>query len=225
MTAGLSAAILLLVLLPVVGVGVGAWYFSDDATLRRMLKASRRHAIADLPESMPGRIVGTVVAAVAGSDILEAPLSRRRCVYYRVEVEQRSGDRWRRVLFETHSIPFVIDDGTGRAVFDPAHARVSLTDDARESSGTFDDATPREQALLRSHGLRSQGIVFNKNLRYREAVIEIGETVAIAGCGVREFDPDAGAGAGYRDAAPTRVRLKGSRRHPLLISDKPETWS
>ena len=57
-----------------------------------------------------------------------------------------------------------------------------------------------------------------------EGVIEIGETIAVMGQGVREPDPDAAAKAqGYRGGPPTRLRLGGSARHPILLSDAVDT--
>ena len=53
-----------------------------------------------------------------------------------------------------------------------------------------------------------------------EGVIAVGETITVAGHPVREPDPDGAARAtGYRDGLATRLRLRGSKRHPLLISD------
>ena len=61
-------------------------------------------------------------------------------------------------------------------------------------------------------------------LRYREAVIEVGETIAILGSGIREPDLEARPdGDAYRAMAGTRLRLTGSRRYPLVISDAAST--
>lgn len=58
-------------------------------------------------------------------------------------------------------------------------------------------------------------------LHYREAVIEIGETVSVLGSGTREPDPDAPPSAAYRDGSRTRLRLTSSKQHPLCITDDP----
>jgi hypothetical protein len=149
-------------------------------------------------------------------------------VFYEATVEQyRSNGKtgsWRQVAREVKGIPFVLDDGSGRAIVDPSGARVAVDIDMTTRSGTFDDATPVEEEFLSRHGLRSTGWVFNKSLRYREGVIEIGETIAVMGQGVREPDPDAvGKVGGYRTGPPTRLRLGGSARHPILLSDAPDT--
>ena len=58
------------------------------------------------------------------------------------------------------------------------------------------------------------------HLRFREAILGIGERIALFGAGVREPDHDSSAGEhGYRDGAPTRFRFTGSARFPLVIRD------
>ena len=65
--------------------------------------------------------------------------------------------------------------------------------------------------------------MFNKAIQYLEAVIHVGETVAILGSAVREPDPDAPPGDGYREGPPTRLRFTSSARYPLRISDDTTT--
>jgi hypothetical protein len=216
-------AIHILMMLVFAGAGayqLGRWYLSEARTVRRALRATPASTIAALPEGQPGRIVGRVAPGAT----LEAPLSGRACVYVEVTVEEQRGDRpWELMIREIGSVAFTLEDGTGRALVEPGSARVSLQVDFQGSSGTLDDPDDRELQLLHRHGQDSAGLLFNRKLRYSEAVIEIGETVAVFGIGVREPDPDGGAGALYRDGPPTRVRMNGSPRFPLLISDRPDT--
>ncbi|HWN70768.1 MAG TPA: hypothetical protein VNM90_24170, partial [Haliangium sp.] len=84
---------------------------------------------------------------------------------------------------------------------------VALVKDAHFRSGLFQDATPALEQFLARHGRQSQGWLFNKNLRYREGVIEAGELVAVCGQGRREGAP-----------AP-RLALVASPSMPLYVSD------
>lgn len=208
-------------LVAVVGFG---WYFSPANKLKRELRASRRYALAELPEETRGRVVG---AAHTLEQTLDAPLTGRACLYYVVTVEQHHStgrsSYWKTIIREEQGVPFVLSDGTGKAIVDPRSAKVALDVDGRGDSGTFDSPNEREQAFLDRHGTSGQGWVFNKRLRYREAVIEVGETVAILGAGVREPDPTAPPAAAYRGEQPTRLRMTSSPRFPLLISDSPDT--
>jgi hypothetical protein len=213
-------AFIVIAVIVVIGVGI----YASGATKRKLRKA-KAYAIAELPESVAGRVIGQ--AQVLG-ETLTGPLTGRTCVYYIAKVEQRRSNGrstyWRAIITEQRGVPFMLVDATGRAIIDPGSAELALDFDNRSTSGTFDDATSIEEAFLARHGQKSQGWVFNKGLRYREAVIEIGETIAVLGSGVREPDPDAvQAAAGYREGPPTRLRLTSSPKFPLIISDDPST--
>jgi hypothetical protein len=202
-------------------VAFGVWRVANSATVRRFLvvrrlRAAESYALAELPENTPGRVVGV---AQALHKTLTAPLTGRPCVYYEVKVVDRNK---RRVLHERGAAPFLLLDGEVRAIIDPQYAELAVDFDVHTTSGTFDDPTSAEAALLARHGQRDRGWIFNRALRYEEAVIAIGETTAVFGTSVREPDPEASP-TGYREELPTRVRLSGSRRFPLLISDKPST--
>jgi E3 Ubiquitin ligase len=213
-----------LIILLVGGFLALAWYFSPARRIKRELRATRRVALRELPESTRARVVGAA-RIIEGS--LEAPLTGRACLYYVVTVEQHHSNGrssyWKNIIREERGVSFLLDDGTGRAIVDPNAAKVALDVDGRGNSGTFDEPDEREAAFLARHGTSGQGWVFNKRLRYREAVIEVGETVAIVGEGVREPDPHAAPEAAYRGEQPTRVRMTSSARFPLLISDSPDT--
>ncbi len=208
-----------------VAVLVASLMWNEKAKIRRALRGAPRVDIGGLDEGRIGRLVGRVGAL---GEPLAAPLTGRSCVFYEATVEEyrssgKSGS-WRQVAREARGVPFVLEDGTGRAIVDPGGARVAVDIDMTTRSGTFDDATPIEEQFLARHGLRSTGWVFNKSLRYREGVVEVGETIAVMGQGVREPDPDAvGRVGGYRSGPPTRLRLGGSSRHPILLSDAPDT--
>ncbi|MEJ7603241.1 MAG: GIDE domain-containing protein [Kofleriaceae bacterium] len=189
--------------------------------IKRALRATPRFAIAELPEDAPGRAVG---AARPTGEPLRAPLSGRPCIYYVAVVEELHGKQWKETVREERGVPFVLDDGSGRALVDPTGAEVELDIDTTGASGTLDDASPAEPALLARHGRVSRGKLFNHSVKYREAIIAIGETVAVLGCAVREPDPGVPpTGEGYRQGPATRVRLTGAGKFPLRISDAATT--
>lgn len=203
-----------------IGLAAGAWalWINPARRIKRALRAAPTVPIARLGEGDLGRIVGK---ARVLDDKLVAPLTGRACVYYIARVQEEDGDSWTTIIEEERGVTFVVDDGSGRAIVDPRGGDLALDFDARSRSGTFHDPDDRERAFLAKYGVKSHGLIFNKGLRYREAVIEIGETVAVLGAGVREPDPEAAPG-GYRDAQPTRLRLAPGR-YPLLVSDDPST--
>ena len=199
-----------------------AWYYSGQQRVKRRLRAARAWKIAELPEGTLGRVIGK---AQALEEAMHGPLTGRPCVCYVVKVEQRpTGSKyWRTIIEKSRGVTFRLVDDTGHAIVDPTDAKIALTFDDNQWSGISQNASEAEEAFLAKHGHGSKGWVFNKSLRYHEAVIELGETVAVLGSGVREFDPTAPPPEGYRSPPPTRLRLTSSARYPLIISDIPAT--
>lgn len=220
----LPAEAWLFILVLIAVIAICAWYFGAHQRLKRQLKQAKPWSLSELPEDTHGRVIGQ---ARALGEQLQGPLTGRPCVYYIAMVEeQRSTGRsthWRTVAQETRGVPFILEDSTGRAIVDPNGAQVALDFDGNSKSGTFNNADPVQEQFLARHGQKSEGWVFNKTLRYREAMIEIGETIAVLGSGTREPDPNAAPEAAYRGAPPTRLRLTSSPRFPLIISDDPAT--
>lgn len=198
----------------------GIWGIANNPKVRsylalRRLRGATMMSLAGLPDSTPGRVFGH---AQVLEEELRSPLTGRACVYYEVRVGEgkRGGIS---VLYERRGVPFMLVDGHSRAIVIPTHAELSLDFDAETWSGTFDDPTPREAELLQRHGKRGAGWLFNKRLQYREAVVEVGERIAVLASGVREPDPDAVPGS-YRGPSPTRLVLSGTAKSPIVLSDK-----
>jgi hypothetical protein len=209
------------IIIAVVVVFVAISAYASGKTVRK-LRNAQSFPIGQLPEGKAGRVIGD---AHPLAETLTAPLTGRACVYYIAKVEQHhstgKSSYWKTLVKEERGVPFVLDDGTGRAIVDPTSAEIALDFDSKSTSGTFDDADEIERAFLERHHQTSQGWVFNKRLRYREAVIHVGERIAVLGEGVREPDPDAAPSGDYRGAPPTRLRLTSNPRFPLVISDNP----
>jgi hypothetical protein len=194
-------------------------YMAPANQLKREIGGLPRRTLAELPEGTPARIVGK---ADVLEDTLEAPLTGRRCLYYTAIVEVSDGPDWREIVREDRAVMFIIDDGSGRAVVDPRESKVALDFDEESASGTFDKPNEREQAFLDEHKTSSTHGAFNRNLRYREATIGIGDTIAIFGAAMREPDPTGQPEAAYRGDAPTKLRMTSSRKYPMMISDSAE---
>ena len=57
-----------------------------------------------------------------------------------------------------------------------------LIKDKKTSSGTFNNPTPEFESLLRQYNIDPLNFLgFNKSLRYKEGVIEIGEQITVSG--------------------------------------------
>ena len=111
-------------------------------------------------------------------------------------------------------MPFLLDDGTGPAIVDPSAAQ-GRARRRRPAATPARSTTPneRESRVPRSATARAARTgCFNKRLRYREAIIAVGETVAIVGEGVREPDPDAAPAAAIAATSRRAFRMTARRR-------------
>jgi hypothetical protein len=132
------------------------------------------------PEPEP---LGTVAAERSGAlaargrvvprDLIASPLTGRRCVYYRYLVEEwRTGTLalgpaglWHCAEQDEAIAEFYLDDGTGRAVIEPARARIALA------------GSVAPEAVATEHGRRA-----------REVRIEPGDLVEVQGVADRVDD-------------------------------------
>jgi hypothetical protein len=209
-------AFLVLVVSAVGGLLYASWYGSEPVRIRRMLRNAQTYAIVDLGDGQTGRIVGK---AQLHRDHLVAPLSGRRCLYYVATIEQSKygTDIWTPLATEQSCVPFAVTDASGRAIVDATHAHVALEFDHQSESRTVEELDDAQRTLL----ARQRIDPLHRLLRYAEAIVTDGKRVSVLGAGTREPDPDAPPESAYRGAQPTRLRLTGSRRHPLVMSDAP----
>ncbi len=199
------------------GYRLGLWM--RTLNLRRRLRKLPRTRIADLDENPLGKIIGTVAA---DGPVLEAPLTKRLCVYYALEIKKYEYKEESTIVDDQRAVPFVLDDGSAHAHVDTETAQISATFDhaVRIVAGK---ETYAERRLLAEWGLPIDGRV---SLAYylREATIELDQQICIVGAGVRELTPsprDGDGGVAYRDGTRTQLHLSGSERFPLVISDDP----
>jgi hypothetical protein len=165
---------------------------------------------------------GTIVA-LDKEDLLVSPMTKTRCVFYKFVVEEqrtrtvtrREGNRtvtrqetyWHPIITDVQTVPTAVQDKSGEALVDLKEAELTLKA-MRANSGTFKSVpADLERTLQKRYGISSKGLIFNKNMRYTEAVIEQGAKVFVVGdCKVKR-----GGTASF---------YKGSS--PLLVTDKNE---
>lgn len=190
---------------------MGFIFFNPTAVLKRKL---RKVPVSHIGSAMSGaqvRLTGKIATDNIG---LTSPFMGRQCAWYRTTVEEyRSHGKsssWQEIVKEEQYIDFVLEDVTGRCRVHMLRPSVASTVDLQSQSGTFDDATMTENAFLQRHGLSSVGLLgMNRRLRYREQVLEVGETITVFGQignsqgGIITLEPDPELG--------------------LLLSDDPST--
>ena len=193
---------------------VGLLSLGDDSfVVRRRIRSARQWKIAEFPESVLGRVVGRVRPL---GETLLSPLTGRPCVCFVAEIysDFTPGGTYR----ETRSVPFVIEDDSGRAIVDADNARFDLQLAVTGACGRA-SATAAERAMFVRRGRGSTAEL--EAWTFREGVIASGATITVLGAGAREPDPEGpiDGGAVYREM-PTRLRLFARRGYPLAISDR-----
>ena len=165
---------------------------------------------------------GTIVP-LEEDDLIASPLTKTKCVYFRFVVEEQrtrtvtsmQGNRsvtrtetyWHPIVTDVQAVPTAVQDKTGEALLDLKEAELTLKA-MRATSGTFKTlSADLERMLQKRYGVSSKGLIFNKNMRYTEAVIEPDTRVFVVGdCRVKK----SGTASFWK------------KDNPLLVTDKKE---
>jgi hypothetical protein len=157
-----------------------------------MLKAKR---IEDTPTT-PCRNVADGFVEVKGrakgkSTLLFSPLAKKQCVYFRFHVEEHvqrgKNSYWRTVVDDKQCCGLMIEDASQAAVeVNLMASDLMLKPDTHARSGFLKDAPPELEATLQEYGRSSQGFIFNRNMRYTETILEVGDEVYVLGTAVNQ---------------------------------------
>ena len=111
------------------GVGISAGLVGITSLYAWYVNLRRFSAVADTPtariSSAPQGYVEIVGKGIRteGSQLI-SPISGLPCLWYRFIVEEKRGNKWRRVGGVVSTEPFGIDDGTGEALVEPDQAEI-----------------------------------------------------------------------------------------------------
>ena len=197
------------------------FYFSAKQRILRQLKEIRRKQIHSVRENEYVKIVGK--AKHAGEPLI-APLSKRKCVYYDVKVQEKRGKHWNVIIDDVAYQDFFINTGTESAILNlrvqrDNTKRIHLVTDHSLNSGVFKEPDAEIKRYLELNGNKSTGFFgMNKSLRYTESVIELDEEIAVMGIGKwKTIDTPVD---GYSDSRV--LTLTGTPKQRLLITDEPK---
>lgn len=163
------------------------YYFNPKQVIVRTLSKIPKKPIRSLKINELTKVTGK---ALHVKEPLIAPLSKRKCVFYTMKIEQKKSSgkssQWKTLIKEERCQEFFIDvDGEYviiNPVQEPRNFMSYLVTDKDASSGAFNDPTPEFEAVLKRYNIESKGLFgFNKRLRYREGIISIGEKITVAG--------------------------------------------
>lgn len=199
------------------------YYFSKKAVVKRKLKKAVGMKIAEFMNGDVAKVVGTV--EFVGEPLI-APLSGRRCAYYYVLVEELRSDgkssHWQKIIEEEVKGSFIIRDGRYRAYIRSSSSNIKsyLVQDANFASGFKNDATEVLEKYLNAHGRKSESWLHtNKRIRYKEGILEEGETIAVVGRGEWMSATELQLPDGFGKV----LVLSSTPDAPIYLSDDPET--
>lgn len=198
-------------------------YFSKKTVVKRKLKKATGRKVSEFLNGDIAKVVGKV--EFVGEPLI-APLSGRRCAYYYVLVEELQSDgkssHWQKIIEEEVKGSFVIRDGRYRAFIRSSQSNIKsyLVQDVNYASGYKNNATPELEMYLQAHGKKSEGwLHMNKRIRYKEGVLEEGETMAVVGRGQWMSATELQLPDGFGKV----LVLSSTPDEPIYLSDDPET--
>lgn len=190
-------------------------YFSRSARIKRMLRNTRTVTTDSFQPGAAGKLEGQVRFLATP---LCAPLSGRKCSYYEATIEAEAGDVWTPIAHEVRGVDFLLQDSTGQALVRMDNAEAVVPPHVSSRVGVFSQPSDALVSFLLRHGIARERWFTERQLRYREGVIEEGTRVAACGHGHFEANPDPRTiTGGYRDNASLLV-LHGTRTAPLFLS-------
>jgi hypothetical protein len=164
---------------------VVAYRSSDYIIVRKKLRKAERKQVADFEDGDTGKIVGEVV--LLGRTLI-APLSGRKCAYYHVVVEQQKNYRQHpnttELINEEKSGDVILKVGKDYVLVDTRLVYTYVVKDMQFESGFMKEADEAMEKYLAKHGHKSVGLLgLNKDINYKEGVLEEGEKVVVFGKG------------------------------------------
>jgi hypothetical protein len=194
-----------------------AAFFSPRAKAARGLRRARQVRIAAVEDGAYAKVVGR---ARAGDETLVAPISKRSAVCYELTLTHRSGGDTHGPYSRTAACEFAVEDESAIALVPAGETSAQLVLRADASADVpMDEAPEWLLEALRAGGMLTEqaGRRVAGHVTIEEAVVEVGEMVAVAGAGHWRAAP-AGRHAGLRDA-PKVLVFAPHAEHGLRITD------
>jgi hypothetical protein len=151
--------------------------------IKKAIRKRSIKTIKDLANNELVRIKGKIVLL---GKTLQAPLSKRICVYYHVEAEDvvsRNDFLHNNInVSETKVTDIVIFDGTHYAVADKHKIQAHVLKDHSQSTTFLQSTSDELRAFLKRKGYRAEDYVgWSQDLYAQEGVLEEGESVELLG--------------------------------------------
>lgn len=210
---GIFALVFLIIIL--------SYFFSKKAKVKRKLKKANSKKISAFRDGDIAKLVGRVELV---DEPLFAPLSDRKCSYYHIQIEQKKSSgkssHWKTIIEEENRCRYLIKEGQHYAFINDSKLKSYIVQDKSYSSGFMNDAPQKLVNYLRDHGVDSEGFLgMNKTLKYKEAILEVDEQVAVFGKGTWEKASALNLPKQYGKV----LEITADLDHYVYLSDDPST--
>ncbi len=213
---------IILFVLIVIAIVAVTFYFSKRNKILRSMKKIPSKQIQLAKENEYLKIIGK---AHCIDTPLISPISKRKCVYYQIKVEERSGGKnksWHTIINEEKAIDFSIESSGEKAIVQAYsssnYKMVHLVKDVKRESGILNDPPKFLENYLASHGKDSTGFFgFNKTMHFQEGIIEIGEEISVLGTANWKVSDHM-----FDKYSTQNLFISGNKTNKLLITDDPK---
>jgi hypothetical protein len=197
------------------------YFFSNKAIIKRKLNKAAPRSIRSIRNGNIAKLIGSIEFV---DEPLISPLSKRKCSYYYVHVEEKvssgKSSHWETIIEETKSNKFVIKDRENYAFINDKKIKSYIVQDRNYSSGIFHDADESLKKYLLQYGIDSEGFLkINKSIRYKEGILEKGEKVAVLGLCKWQRADELGLPEHYKDV----LTVSSPKDEYIYLSDDPDT--
>ncbi len=162
-----------------------SFYFSRSEIISRKFNKSKYKNIAAFKDGEFGTIIGNIEQIETP---LIAPLSGRKCAFYFVIVKEFAHNygskrkEWKNIIEKEAACKFIIKDNLDFAYVNSSKIYSHVLKDFEYFSNNDNDATEKLEQFLKDNNHSSKNILArNKNLKYIEGIIEIGDQIAVSG--------------------------------------------
>ena len=203
-----------------------SYYFSSKKVIIRTLSKIPERRVSNLRTNELSKLSGK---ALHVKDPLIAPYSQRKCVFYQIKIQQKistgKSSRWKTLVEEERFQDFFLENNGDmvivKPIANPKDYKCYLVKDSKQNSGTFNDASPKFEAVLKAYNIDSSTwLGFNKTLNYEEGIIEVGEYITVAGIANWKTLSEPIPEYPYSKIAT----LESEVNQKLIITDLPDTF-
>ena len=199
-------------------------------------KLHQKRIIANLPlskiRSLSMGLVKLNGQIMQNEKLLISPINKEKCIYYNCHIEELKkrgrSTSWVTIFRSIASVPFYVQDETGKILVNLKNAEVNINMDSQDKSGFFKKINPNFQEFLTKIGVKYKNFLnIPKSFRYKESFLAPGDQIHIIGTASYGNTPNMeisnGQNMAHADSFKEAVgKLESFNTYPFSTTYKPE---